>query len=105
MCGILGLIDTPWRDSAAAALGTLRTRGPDESVVQDFDTARFGHTRLAVIDIAGGHQPMQSPDGRYVVVYNGEIYNFRALREELERLGYPLATRFHTRVLVHRYSE
>jgi asparagine synthase (glutamine-hydrolysing) len=104
MCGILGLIDTPWRASAAAALRTLRTRGPDESVVQDFGGARFGHTRLAVIDIAGGHQPMQSPDGRYVLVFNGEIYNFHALRGELEALGYRFATRSDTEILLHGYA-
>lgn len=105
MCGLFGLIDTPWRDSAAQALAALRTRGPDESAMQDFGAARLGHTRLAVIDIAGGHQPMCSPDGRYALVFNGEIYNFRELRCELEAKGYRFITRSDTEVLLHGYME
>lgn len=105
MCGIFGLIATPWRAGAPAALDALRTRGPDETVLQDVGDATFGHTRLAVIDIAGGHQPMTSPDGRYTVVFNGEIYNFGELREELQARGRRFTTRSDTEVLVHGYAE
>ena len=64
MCGIVGLIDTPWQASAPAALETIRARGPDEQQLWHGADAILGNTRLAVIDPAGGHQPMRSPDGR-----------------------------------------
>ena len=80
MCGILGFIGTRWRDHAETALAALRLRGPDEQSVLNVGEAVFGHARLAVIDLAGGHQPMRSPDGRYTMVFNGEIYNFAELR-------------------------
>lgn len=104
MCGILGLIDTPWRDSAETALGALASRGPDENTLIDTGRAIFGHTRLAVIDIAAGKQPMRSPDGRYTLVFNGEIYNFSALRRELEAQGYVFATHSDTEVVLHGYT-
>lgn len=104
MCGIFGLIASPWRDSAQRALAALASRGPDDRELLDLGEAQFGHTRLAVIDLAGGHQPMRSADGRYTLVFNGEIYNFGALRAELERLGYRFATRSDTEVLLHGYA-
>ncbi len=103
MCGILGLIDTPWRDSAFAALATLAKRGPDEQAVRDYGAATLGHTRLSVIDLATGAQPMQTPDGRYSLVFNGEIYNFRALRRELEAEGFVFLTRSDSEVLLYGY--
>jgi asparagine synthase (glutamine-hydrolysing) len=104
MCGIFGLIDTPWRDSAQHALDALRSRGPDEYSLIDVGAAALGHTRLAVIDLVSGHQPMRSPDGRYVLVFNGEIYNFRELRAELEAVGYVFATHSDTEVLLHGFA-
>ena len=104
MCGIFGLVGTPWRECAEAALATLAKRGPDERELLDLGEAQFGHCRLSVIDLAGGHQPMRSPDGRYTVVFNGEIYNFIALRTELEKLGYRFATRSDTEVLLHGHA-
>jgi asparagine synthase (glutamine-hydrolysing) len=104
VCGIFGLIDTPWRDGAARALAALGTRGPDERSLVERDGAVFGHTRLAVIDLVTGHQPMDSPDGRYTLVFNGEIYNYRALREELRAAGYVFATQSDTEVLLHGYA-
>src|SRR5690242_15639611 len=105
MCGIFGLIETPWRSSAEAATAALQTRGPDETALVDVGPVTFGHTRLAVIDVAGGHQPMQSPDGRYALVFNGEIYNFAELRAELQALGYRFVTRSDTEALLHGYAE
>ncbi len=104
MCGIIGLIATPWQDSAPAALATIRSRGPDEQQLWRGQEACLGNTRLAVIDPAGGHQPMHSPDGRYVLVHNGEIYNFRELRAQLEARGQVFATRSDTEVLLHGYA-
>lgn len=104
MCGILGLIGTRWRPHADVALDALYKRGPDARSLLDLGETILGHARLAVIDIAGGHQPMRSPDGRYAMVFNGEIYNFAELRRELEALGYGFASRSDTEVLLHGYA-
>lgn len=104
MCGIFGLVTTPWRASAEAALAALDPRGPDDRELLDLGEVQFGHTRLSVIDLAGGHQPMRSPDGRYTLVFNGEIYNFASLRQELEALGYRFTTRSDTEVLLHGHD-
>ena len=105
MCGILGFIGSPWKAHVEPAVATLRSRGPDEKTVLDLGEAVFAHTRLAVIDIAGGHQPMQSHNGRYTLVFNGEIYNFPDLRRELESRGITFATRSDTEVLLHGLVE
>ncbi|HTN26499.1 MAG TPA: asparagine synthase (glutamine-hydrolyzing) [Burkholderiales bacterium] len=104
MCGILGIVGTRWRSSAPAALDTIASRGPDALETIDLGEAWLGHARLAVIDVAGGRQPMASPDGRYTILYNGEIFNFQALRAELERAGHAFATRSDTEVLLHGYA-
>ena len=104
MCGILGLVGNRWRSSAPAALGAIASRGPDALETVDLGEAWLGHARLAVIDIAGGRQPMASSDGRYTILYNGEIFNFQALRGELERAGFAFATRSDTEVLLHGYA-
>ena len=103
MCGILGFVGSPWRDHWQAALSTLRSRGPDGDGVLNLGEALFVHTRLAVIDITGGKQPMATPDGRYAITFNGEIYNYRELRAELEQLGYSFSTHSDTEVLLHGY--
>jgi len=104
MCGILGLIGTPWQAGAEAALEPLRARGPDASGFWRGIDAILGHTRLSVIDVAGGAQPMASDDGRLVIVYNGEIYNFLALRSELEARGEQFTTRSDTEVILRGYA-
>jgi asparagine synthase (glutamine-hydrolysing) len=104
MCGILGFVGTPWRQHAAIALASLRRRGPDEQAVLDLGETVLAHARLAIIDVAGGHQPMQTPDGRYSIVFNGEIYNFADLRRELEERGQAFASRSDTEVLLHGYA-
>lgn len=104
MCGILGFVGTPWRTHAGAALATLARRGPDERSVLDLGEAVLGHTRLAVIDLAGGHQPMRTVDGRYSIVFNGEIYNFAELRDALARAGHAFATHSDTEVLLAGYA-
>jgi len=63
----------------------------------------LGHTRLAIIDLAGGRQPIQSADGRFVIVFNGELYNFRSLRKDLENLGHRFRTSSDTEVLLESY--
>jgi asparagine synthase (glutamine-hydrolysing) len=100
MCGILGTIGTRWREHVRDALDTLRPRGPDDHDMVDAGAAVFGHRRLAVIDLAGGHQPMQSEDRRWTLAFNGEIYNFKELRSELEARGWPFHTHSDTEVLL-----
>jgi asparagine synthase (glutamine-hydrolysing) len=97
MCGITGFLDTSRNKSSeqltltARRMSTsLRHRGPeDEGVWVDPNVGiAFGHRRLSIIDLSPmGHQPMHSASGRYVITFNGEIYNFKALRQELEQLG------------------
>ncbi len=105
MCGIAGVLgldvdEGVLRDSCAA----MRHRGPDgDAVWRDRDLG-LAHTRLAIIDRAGGAQPMFSEDDRYVVVFNGEIYNHKALRRELERSGYRFRTNSDTEVLLGLYA-
>ncbi len=105
MCGILALVGTPWQHCADAALKTLLPRGPDAQSFWRHEGAVLGHTRLSVIDPAGGAQPMTSEDGRYVLVYNGEVYNFPSLRDELEARGHRFATRSDTEVILRGFIE
>lgn len=100
MCGILLAIGAAFRDDFAAALATLQTRGPDTREILAHGDALLGHTRLAVIDLEGGRQPMVSADGRLAMVYNGEIYNFATLRRELDAVGHTFATRSDSEVLL-----
>jgi asparagine synthase (glutamine-hydrolysing) len=100
MCGILGTVGTRWREQVYAALDSLGSRGPDDRGVVNTGAAVFGHLRLAIIDLAGGHQPMQSEDQRWTITFNGEIYNFRQLRGELEAGGWLFRTHSDTEVLL-----
>ena len=89
MCGIVGIAGGPVeRSEIESMLATVRHRGPDgEGVFVARDVA-LGNVRLAIIDpTPSGAQPMRSPDARYTLVYNGELYNHRELRKELERDG------------------
>ncbi|TMG77588.1 MAG: asparagine synthase (glutamine-hydrolyzing) [Betaproteobacteria bacterium] len=81
----------------------IRHRGPDGHGQTRCDRAVMGHRRLAIIDITGGRQPMCTPDGKVLIVFNGEIYNFRAIRDELAAAGHPLHTSSDTEVLLHAY--
>jgi asparagine synthase (glutamine-hydrolysing) len=103
MCGILLAVGECFRADFDAALARLRTRGPDAREVLAHGDALLGHARLAVIDIAGGRQPMSTADGRLAMVYNGEIYNFATLRSELEAAGHAFATRSDSEVLLTGY--
>ena len=97
MCGFLAIIqDAPIIDAGAARRGlqAIAHRGPDAAGEWRERDVFLGHRRLSIIDLATGDQPMQSADGRYVIVFNGEIYNFLELRELLGAEG---AT-FHTQI-------
>src|SRR5260370_15949830 len=88
-----------------AALPCMRHRGPDESGVWHDDDVALGFNRLSIIDVEGSHQPLEYDGGRYRIVFNGEIYNYLELREELTRdHGFRFATGGDTEAIVAAYS-
>ena len=105
MCGIAGFVD-PGAPAGAREEAVLRMcsamihRGPDDSGIASAGPATIGMRRLAIFDPANGHQPMTTPDGRHTLVFNGAIYNFRALQAELESAGWAFRTRCDTEVLL-----
>src|SRR5262249_38658169 len=84
---------------------SIRHRGPDGSGKFIDRSVGLGHRRLSIIDVAGGDQPIANEDGTLQVVFNGEIYNFIELREELQALGHKFKTRSDTEVIVHAYEQ
>jgi asparagine synthase (glutamine-hydrolysing) len=110
MCGIAGIVlDTP---SAQAHLPLLQRmcarlchRGPDDQGIFQDERACLGSRRLSIIDLAGGGQPIFNEAGTVAVVLNGEIYNFRQLRPDLEAKGHRFSTHTDTEVIVHLYEE
>jgi asparagine synthase (glutamine-hydrolysing) len=113
MCGIAGVLrlepgaPPASREEALAMAERLRHRGPDGRAAWSAPcgSCSLGHARLKVIDLETGDQPMANEDGTVQVVFNGEIYNFRALRVELESLGHRFRTRSDTEVLLHGWEE
>ena len=107
MCGIVGFVG-PCENKEQVILDMqerIRHRGPDgRSHYIDGDVV-LGHVRLSIIDIEGGAQPMDNEDGTVTVVYNGEIYNYQEIREELRERGHQFRTNSDTEVLVHGYEE
>ena len=102
MCGIAGTLGPPAQTESLIGpmLDVITHRGPDDSGVQIGDLCAMGMRRLSIIDIAGGHQPMWTADGRYGLVYNGELYNFKELRTELIDDGYVFTTHSDTEVVL-----
>jgi len=82
----------------------LRHRGPDESGIWSDEAVTLGHTRLSIIDLSTGQQPMLSADGRYAITFNGEIFNYVELREELRRAGRTFRTNSDTEVLLEAFA-
>ena len=105
MCGIAGIVDVAGTMTIGAELlrqmtDALTHRGPDESGYHLEPGVGFGHRRLSIIDLASGQQPMASEDQRCWLTYNGEIYNYRELRQELAANGYRFRTQSDTEVLL-----
>ncbi len=110
MCGIAGVVNMrapnpPSIDLLKRMIGIMQHRGPDESGMYCDDWAGLCHARLSIIDIAGGSQPMSNEDGTAWVVFNGEIYNYRELRIDLEARGHRFKTSSDTEVIIHSYEE
>ncbi|MGI8945921.1 MAG: asparagine synthase (glutamine-hydrolyzing) [Thermoleophilaceae bacterium] len=108
MCGIGALLDpagTAPADCGRRMIDALRHRGPDGQGEHRAGPVTLAHTRLAIIDVAGGDQPLHSEDGTVCAVVNGEIYNHSELRAELESDGHRFATRSDSEVVLHGYEE
>ncbi|KRG68952.1 asparagine synthase (glutamine-hydrolyzing) [Pseudoxanthomonas dokdonensis] len=108
MCGIAGLVMAPGQPAPSAELGqrmndVIVHRGPDDGGLHVDERALLGMRRLSIIDVAGGHQPLYAADDKVVLVFNGEIYNFRELRAGLEKDGYRFRTHSDTEVILQAY--
>lgn len=106
MCGIVGLVTKKEKENTIKLMSDrIKHRGPDgDGYFIDGDVA-LGHRRLSIIDLSTGDQPMFNEDGSVVTVFNGEIYNYQELKEELIALGHDFKTKSDTEVLVHGYEE
>lgn len=110
MCGFIGMFkySLPLTENDRKDIVNMSSlishRGPDSDKCLFLKNAGFGFRRLSIIDLEGGEQPYVSPDGRYVAVYNGEIYNYLVLRDELIKSGEKFATRSEIEVMVRLYS-
>lgn len=108
MCGFTGFVtrSAPPDQKALHAMGeAIRHRGPDGEGHYTDEHCGIAHRRLSIIDLEKGRQPIVSPDGRYIIAYNGETYNFRQLREELTAAGHTFLTDCDTEVVLHGYME
>ena len=110
MCGIvgiagLGVAPADAGELVSAMAARIRHRGPDGGGVVSHHDATLGMTRLAIVDVVHGHQPMASDDGQVVIVYNGEVYNAPALRQEMEDRGIRFRTRSDTEVVLRLYED
>jgi asparagine synthase (glutamine-hydrolysing) len=110
MCGISGFassdgLDRNALERAARMRDVMTHRGPDGAGLWSDDHAALAHRRLSIVDLAGGRQPLSNEDGRIWVTYNGEIYNHRDVRAQLEAAGHRYATNCDTETIVHAYEE
>ena len=109
MCGIAGKVHADHErpvseDLVRRMCAAMVYRGPDDEGVHLDTPAGIGMRRLKVIDLGGGHQPMTNEDGSLWIVFNGEIYNYRQLRQELEQQGHTFTTASDTEVLLHLFD-
>src|SRR3954447_19152105 len=104
MCGIAGFRGAPSPDLLKTMLDLIEHRGPDDHGTFEHDAASLGHRRLSIIDLEHGHQPMGAAEEQIQIVYNGEVYNFRELRSELEAAGRTFATNCDTEVVLEAYA-
>ena len=109
MCAICGIVARPGTsvdsDQLQRMVATMRHRGPDDSRVFTDRRVGLGHARLSIIDLTGGSQPMSTQDRTLWITFNGEIFNYIELREQLQRRGHKFATCSDTEVILHLYQE
>src|ERR1700674_112734 len=105
ICGVAGGNPAGGRELVGRMCSALAHRGPDDEGSVHLDGVTLGMRRLSIIDLEGGHQPIHNEDSRGWGVMNGEIYNYRDLREELIATGHSFQTRSDTEVLVHGYEQ
>lgn len=106
MCGIVGYIDgeLPSKTIIQSMMHQIVHRGPDQSGIYLDEQIALGHRRLSIIDLSEGVQPMKNEDGQIICIFNGEIYNYLELREELKEKGHTFITESDTEVLLHGYE-
>ncbi len=109
MCGIAGIVNYALGENPARSLEQMVScqahRGPDGDGTFWRDNVGLGHRRLSIIDLAGGAQPFVNNDGNVIITYNGELYNYRALRDELRSKGHSFRSNSDTEVVLHAYEE
>jgi len=105
MCGIAGIYGASDKPFVKRMCDKIIHRGPDEEGYYVDDNVSLGMRRLSIIDLSAGSQPIFNEDESIVVIFNGEIYNFKELREELEQKGHRFYTNSDTEVIVHAYEE
>jgi asparagine synthase (glutamine-hydrolysing) len=106
MCGIAGIIaDRPDPAALDLMLALIDHRGPDDLGTYLDESAALGTTRLSIIDLEGGHQPMRHEDTGVVLAFNGEVFNYKEVREDLARGGFRFRTRSDTEVILALYLE
>jgi asparagine synthase (glutamine-hydrolysing) len=106
MCGITGTARLGDLEVVRQMTALIAYRGPDDEGIYEDGEVRLGNRRLAILDLsAAGHQPMESDDGQLVITLNGEIYNYRVIRSELERKGYRFHTGTDTETILYGYRE
>jgi len=104
MCGIAGCIGTRDTQTIHRMLDALPHRGPDDRGIHEYGNSSFGHTRLSIVDVANGHQPIVANEGSLGIICNGEIYNYRKLRTKLSP-KYRFKTKSDSEVILHLYQE
>jgi len=109
MCGIFGIVGKKAKSytdkSLESALASLSKRGPDDKGVMKFSNCVLEQTRLSIVDISGGHQPMKDNEKNIAIIFNGEIYNYKELKKDLENKGHKFSTNSDTEVILKSYIE
>ncbi len=105
MCGIIGTVNDTRERVITGMLKRIKHRGPDDDGFKIFEDVSIGNVRLGIIDLAGGHQPMSSTEELQWLVYNGEIYGYKEMRDQLRNEGYPFKTTSDTEVILALYRK